>query len=430
MHSETAVHHFGLGSDAGTHLACGIEIAHAEGGSALLQNAVEKGIEHKLRILLVVAYLPAKRQVLFVMRQPESDGVQTHAAGRQRVDMSIAVETTLGRCRYIEQHLLELDILTLQNGQKRILALAFYVELHGRQLAFQGKLVDEAILVLVRHCVGKCRQLLGQLFVVAAGIELDNEVAALGAHQGGILCGADMQSHEFGPDGLDGVAYNEVADESADVVAHLHVGCHVGMAAECYGQRVVHELHLVEIYLVDICNDGGIEVLPVQEGIQIDATVNQTVIAQHVNLCVPVTYHRLCRYAVKIPLTVAQVAHLGIGRQTGVGRQEIRALALSRHVGGNRIDRIARHEVMNIQIAHIQLSIVSHRIGIERACSFHDAVAFAGCNIGDVVSTVCLHVAIGSYAGRDAVVALHIAWQHGHHEAKVLGLGMEIDIGP
>ena len=69
----------------------------------------------------------------------------------------------------------------------------------------------------------------------------------------------------------------------------------------------------------------------------------------------------------QIPTTVTQVVNLSIGLQSTLVRQEIGAVALRFYVGRYGIDRVARHKVMQVQIADAHICIVGHSLGYQVA---------------------------------------------------------------
>ena len=176
---KSAIQHLSLSTNAGTHLIVGIIIANAKGGSTLLQHAIEEGIEHELRIAFVVAHLTSERKAFLTLCQAEVDGVQTYIVVGERMDIAIAVDTRSRRGVHIEQQLLEVDILALQDGYQRILALALHMYLQGGQQSAQSGLVDNILGILGTGTIAEHRDLLQQLFVIATAVHLHDEVATL-----------------------------------------------------------------------------------------------------------------------------------------------------------------------------------------------------------------------------------------------------------
>ena len=176
---KSAIQHLSLSTNAGTHLIVSIVIAHTKGGSTLLQHAIEEGIEHELRIALVVANLSSEREAFLTLCQAEVDGVQTYIVVGERMDIAIAVDTRSRRSVHIEQQLFEVDILALQDGYQRILALALHMYLQGGQQSAQSGLVDNILGILGTGTIAEHRDLLQQLFIIATAVHLHDEIATL-----------------------------------------------------------------------------------------------------------------------------------------------------------------------------------------------------------------------------------------------------------
>ena len=162
-----------------------------------MQYAVEEGIEYELRVLLVITYLTTKRQVVLALCQSEIDGVQAHIVIGQRVNIAIAIDTRFRRGSHIKEQLREIDTLTLQNRHQRVVALALHMNLHNRQQATQGRLVDDFVGELGTGAITQNGELFEQLFVVAAAIQLHNEVATLCPDDSGIGGGIQVQSYKL-----------------------------------------------------------------------------------------------------------------------------------------------------------------------------------------------------------------------------------------
>ena len=95
VEADAAIHHLCLCSQSDAELVAGVIVAQSEGGSALLQHAVEEGVEHELRILLVVAHLSAEGKVFLALCDSEVDGIEPHVVDFQRVYISASIESRL-----------------------------------------------------------------------------------------------------------------------------------------------------------------------------------------------------------------------------------------------------------------------------------------------------------------------------------------------
>ena len=89
------------------------------------------------------------------------------------------------------------------------------------------------------------------------------------------------------------------------------------------------------------------------------------------------TYHRcqrmtvgkrcICLDILQIPAAVAQMVYLCISLKAALARQEIGAVALGFNIGRYGIDRVARHEVMQVQIIDAHIGIVGNSFGYKVA---------------------------------------------------------------
>ena len=200
-----------------------------------------------------------------------------------------------------------------------------------------------------------------------------------------------MQSDKFGTERLDRILDGDVANQSTDIVGHLHIGRNVHMSAKADSQRLIHESHLIEVDAIQIGGYGGIQLLRVQQGINVDFSVNERVTT--IDVCQRMTVldigHHI--HIVQIPMSVAQTLYLGICHQTGAGRQEVGALPFHVDIGRNGINGIARHEVVDVQIADVHLGIVTHQVGIKLSLQLQRALAFLSHDISDIIGAIGLH---------------------------------------
>ena len=85
------------------------------------------------------------------------------------------------------------------------------------------------------------------------------------------------------------------------------------MATQSDGQRGIHQLHLIQVYRLEVSSHRGIQLLFIQQRIHIDTAVNKRVMAVGINNGMAVLHTGLCRHISKVPSSVAQLMHLGIG---------------------------------------------------------------------------------------------------------------------
>ena len=229
MHTQTTIHHLCLGTESCTQHVGGIIVTYADGATAFLQDTIEEGIKHELRILLVVTYLTTEREAFLALRQSEINSIQAHATHRQRMKIAVTIQTFLGRRVHIKPQFLEVyAITTLQQVGQRIVALTLDMHLQSRQQFSQRRLVDGLPIDLRHHRITKYTECLRHLLVVAAGINLHNEVTTLCTDYRRIGIGFEQQSYPLCTIGLGGIGHHNITDQSCDVVLHLHIGIDIG----------------------------------------------------------------------------------------------------------------------------------------------------------------------------------------------------------
>ena len=121
----------------------------------------------------------------------------------------------------------------------------------------------------------------------------------------------------------------------------------------------------------------------------------------------------------QIPTAVLQLVYLCLSRQATLVRQEVGTVALGFHVGSKGVDRVARHEVMQVQAIDADIGIVGHSLsqqvalGIKRyagiALEFNGAGALASHQISSVTSAVGLQRTVNLQSVWYAVVT-HQRW--------------------
>ena len=164
------------------------------------------------------------------------------------------------------------------------------MQLGGGQQPLQGLLVYHLIVILGHQRVGKDGYLAEQGLVAAAGVELDDEVAALYACQRGVAVGAQQQADVLGVVGGFLVAYVEAVEQSFQLVALLEVAADGDLAPHADGERLIRELQTVEVGMVQVGQDGGLQMQVLappppcrasflHERIDADGTVKQVVAA-------------------------------------------------------------------------------------------------------------------------------------------------------
>ena len=84
--------------------------------------------------------------------------------------------------------------------------------------------------------------------------------------------------------------------------------------------------------------------------------------------------------------------------------------------------------MVDIQVAHTEFGIITLLCSIERTLRLRHAPTLAGRHIGKVLRSVGFHPSAGLDTLGNTVVALHVAGQQRHHEAKVVGLCLKLHV--
>ena len=236
------------------------------------------------------------------------------------------------------------------------------MQFHIGQQAFNGRLVDNALIKLSHNRIAYLSKFAQQSLVVALCIELNNKVAALYACYYGVKIGIDMNADEVRAIGLFLVFDINLVYQTCHTMSELHVRYDINRAAHTNGECIAYQAHAIKVGLTQVGTDGGAQLLGVKQGINTQLTVEQLIM----------TYNRGQRMSVieccigldvtQIPTTVAQMVNLCISLQSTLVRKEIGAVSLGFYVSRYGIDRVARHKVMQVQIANAHICIVGHSL--------------------------------------------------------------------
>ena len=85
--------------------------------------------------------------------------------------------------------------------------------------------------------------------------------------------------------------------------------------------------------------------------------------------------------------------------------------------------------MLDLQIVGLDIGIIGHRLGIDRAFQLQRAATLRGCHIGRIACAVCLDVALQCDAFRDAHTTHRLRRHHLRDEADVVGLCIEVEVG-
>ena len=226
---------------------------------------------------------------------------------------------------------------------------------------------------------------------------------------------------------MTGVANGQVVDDTRYLVGQFQVGINIEMTTHANSQRIWGNTHLIEVELLEIGAQRTIKTGGRQQGIEVDCSFQQEVATDEIGMCLTIANQCMSGNVIDIQLAITDMVNLCICNKAGTRREEVGTLSLGSNIGRNSIDAVTRHEVMHVQITYLDISIIAHSGSMERTLSLYHSLALVGSDVGKILLTIGLHTSLCRQR-RYAIVALHITWQHSHHEAQVLGVGLELHV--
>ena len=131
----------------------------------------------------------------------------------------------------------------------------------------------------------------------------------------------------------------------------------------------------------------------------------------------------------QVHVSIAQLLDDGVGLQRTIGRTDISSVSLRLQVGGEGIQRVLRHPMVQVQVTntHIGLIVLCHSM-IE-ALELQRTSTLTCDEIGTVMLTVGLQLSLDGYSTRDAIVAPRLGIEHRGEHTHVVGLALDIQLG-
>ena len=180
--------------------------------------------------------------------------------------------------------------------------------------------------------------------------------------------------------------------------------------------------------MIHVGREGTDQLFCIQQGIDAELSAEQFVTALHIKLNTSVTHHSQSSHITHVPHAGLQLVDVDSRYDIGLGREQVYTMTAEHHTDIDIIQRTVRHEVVYIHVFYIDAGTIAHVVGIEVAVKCQHTTAFTGFDIGGIMGTVHLHATLCRHRWQP-VVALDVAGQHGHHETKVLGTGLELHVG-
>ena len=131
--TEPVGFHIHRGTNTHTQFVFSVVESQACQGAMVVHMSIDETVEYELRILAVVAHLSLIGEPVSLLREVQTDGVDTRAVIVEGVDMALAVDASLRRGHEVKAQLSEIEAEGSEEMGDRVLALTFQVELyHGK----------------------------------------------------------------------------------------------------------------------------------------------------------------------------------------------------------------------------------------------------------------------------------------------------------
>ena len=146
----------------------------------------------------------------------------------------------------------------------------------------------------------------------------------------------------------------------------------------------------------------------------------------------------LCGQVVEVHVAVLQQSDVGVGCQTALAGEQIRAVTLGLDVGREGVDGVLRQEMVQVQLVDADVGIIGQpfwhhlSLGIQgdegTAFHLHVAVAFVQGHIEIIACAVGFQSAVDAHAVGDAVCVAHLGVDQCQDEVQLLSLALYLDV--
>ena len=304
-----------------------VVVSHVERGSRLLQITVEEGVEHVLRVSVVVAHLTVEPQLRVVREEREAHRVELHAVGEQAVYLHITVESSLWRRSKVHPSGIEGIAVTLQNAAHEVVAAGVELDARrGQQLAESHLVYLPHLEVVLRLC-HEFVHLLQQHLIAATCVHIDVEVAVACHQVGGVATCKKVDVDIVGEVSRLAFLHHQVAHGAHNTVVLVLVGGDVEVGAERCRQRSVREFQLVEVDMCEVGADGRFHLLASKQCIEINISLYQRVVALHVGDAVTVGHSHRSTHSTEVVATIRELLDINISVYPCLGGIDVGAVA-------------------------------------------------------------------------------------------------------
>ena len=148
-HSYTVLLHVCFHTKSHTKTVAIVVDACAEEERLLIECATEKGVEHVLLVVAVVAYLSIEERLRRVRTDVDAYCIELYACSHERVDAHLAVDALHGRRVHIDISIAELVAETSSSAREDVLLAGIEVDRKVGQAFAQTQLVNVSFIALL-----------------------------------------------------------------------------------------------------------------------------------------------------------------------------------------------------------------------------------------------------------------------------------------
>ena len=154
------------------------------------------------------------------------------------------------------------------------------------------------------------------MFITAHRIQLQDEVATLCPHNGGVGIQLEQYAHVARIIGLLAVLDIQRIEASTDVVGLFHIRVDVQTAVGAYRQLFIHESHSEEIGFLEVGTDRTFYLLRVEQHVDRHVPIEDLIMTCQTGLRASISERRGGCQVVEVHIAVFQQSYVGIRLQT------------------------------------------------------------------------------------------------------------------
>ena len=278
--------------------------------------------------------------------------------------------------------------------------------------AAQSALVNESLFILP---LDFCHELITgveQSLVVALGIEVEVEVAAVDSSSRLIVRRQGINPHVAGTESLSARSHGKVAHVSLHLMVHFQIAVNVEMCATADGQQAIGDAQPVQVGTVEVHHHRATQALLTHQHIHRGDALHEVVLAVHGGIGTPVPDFCIGLHATEVVATILELLNVGLRRKRRARRHQVGALSFQVDGAGEWAQPVVRQEVLQRQAVGFQLCLVGFTTGIVAHRSTKGTSRLAGGEAGTVFLSVGSHSAFQGEVARN----VHILAQVLRHE--------------